>query len=131
MVIDGEQYADIRHGPVHDSSWHKALVGLAGWLAEHKWHGRGSRFSFDMSNSNSGGLDAFYILRALWEENSSACDDEIRRRFRRYECDTWELLHEPEIWAAIEGVAAALREKGKLTAAEVEALLLPDWHPQR
>ena len=60
---------------------------------------------------------------ALIEHRPNATEEELVAAYREYEVKTTALLMEPDIWAAIEALASALCEKGKLMAEEVEAIL--------
>lgn len=47
-----------------------------------------------------------------------ATDDELAQRYTDYSTECYAILREPNVWSAIERVAAKLMERGKLSAAE-------------
>jgi hypothetical protein len=48
----------------------------------------------------------------------AAADDELAQRYADYSAECYAILREPNVWSAIERVAAKLMERGKLSAAE-------------
>jgi hypothetical protein len=106
------------------------LCNLAGWRAEHLWHGKGSsrdgypdeelfavledrRQAWDDYNGDD--ADA---VDAMIKRSPAATDDELAQRYRDYSAECYAILREPAVWSAIERVAAKLMERGKLSAAE-------------
>jgi hypothetical protein len=103
------------------------VISLAGWRAEHKWHGRGAahlsdddleciidavRFGWEDEADGDDG-DA---IRRLVKLHPEATDAELIAAYRRYEAETLALLEDPRLWSEIERVAAELLKRGKITA---------------
>jgi hypothetical protein len=139
VEIDARQYTGLRCCAIDMTASRQVPICLAGWLAEHKWHGCGPKFrtdvdlaseiddirnDWDVDPEDQG--DSFDALKILANEYPSATDEELIACFREHETATWDLLSDPEVWSQIERVAAALVGAGKLSADEVaEALTDP------
>jgi hypothetical protein len=108
-------------------------VWLAGWRAEHKWHGRGAGHSSpdgiewyiaeirdEFEEEMAVGGDDADAIRHLLKLHPAATDDEIHALYRRYEAETLALLD--ELWPKIERVAAELIKLGELSALDVHRL---------
>jgi hypothetical protein len=52
------------------------------------------------------------------KRSPAATDDELAQRYTDYSAERYAILREPNVWCAIERVAAKLMERGKLSAAE-------------
>ena len=139
IEIDVRQYTGLRCFADDMTASRQVPISLAGWLAEHKWHGCGPKFSsddnlafviddirHDWGDAAKVAADAFDALKILANENPSATDDELIALFRGHEIATWDLLSDPEVWSQIERVAAALVGAGKLPADEVAEALGED-----
>jgi hypothetical protein len=136
VEIDARQYTGLRCYAIDMTASRQVPICLAGWLAEHKWHGCGPtsqpdeelaseiddiRNDWDVDPEDQG--DSFDALKILANEYPSAIDEELIALFREHETATWDLLGDPEVWSQIERVATALVETGKLSADEVAAAL--------
>jgi hypothetical protein len=130
VEIDERQYTGLRRS-AYDRLRERPVVviSLAGWCAEHKWHGLGGP-----AHSDDGDLEYMIdVVRRGWEEDETEGDDgdairhllklhpeatdaELIAAYRRYEAETWALLEDPERWSEIELVAAELLKHGKITA---------------
>ena len=133
VEIDARQYTGLRCYAIDMTASRQVPICLAGWLAEHKWHGCGPTFQPDEGLASEiddirldwgeAEGDSFDALKILANELPSATDDELIALFREHETATWDLLSDPEVWSQIERVATALVETGKLSADEVAAAL--------
>ena len=110
------------------------LNSLAGWRAEHSWHGRGERdrTQDDLECSiyearaavdgewtlDEGGDDASAFIEML-RRTPDASDDVLIARYSDYSELCHRVISEPEVWCAIELLAVALVESGKLDSAHV------------
>jgi hypothetical protein len=105
------------------------LCDLAGWRAEHLWHGKGSSRGYPdeelfavledrrQGSDDYDGDDADAV-DAMIKMSPAATDDELAQRYTDYSAECYAILREPTVWSAIECVAAKLMERGKLSAAE-------------
>lgn len=106
------------------------LTDLAGWRAEHLWHGRGSSRDgypdeelFAVLEDRRQGWadydgDDADAVDAMIEKSPAATADELAQRYTDYSTECYAILREPNVWSAIECVAAKLVERGKLSAPE-------------
>jgi hypothetical protein len=106
------------------------LCNLAGWRAEHLWHGRGSSRDgypdeelFAVLEDRRQGWadydgDDADAVDAMIERSPAATDDRLAERYTDYSAECYAILREPNVWSAIERVAVKLIERGKLSAAE-------------
>ena len=109
----------------------RAVVAMAGWLAEHKWHAQGSANWDD---------ELIHILDAHdWAQVQVTLDDEVevvralvgKTNARDVETDEFlitveafrdhavALVSSPAVWRSIRRVARALLDRGKLTDTDV------------
>ncbi len=140
VEIDRRQYTGLRKYSFHNDARRNAMVGCAGWLAEHRWHGRASKFrpdedlefSLDEARYEAEAIndgDDEGTFREMLKEFPDKSDDELISMFREFEHWTWETISEDSVWQSVVRVAEALITKGSLTAAEVETLLAPELAP--
>ena len=106
------------------------LCDLAGWRAQHLWHGKGSSRDgypdeelFAVLEDRRQGGDDYdgddaEAVDALIKRSPAATDDEMAQRYTDYSAECYAILREPPVWSAVERVAAKLMERGKLSAAE-------------
>ena len=106
------------------------LCDLAGWRAEHLWHGKGSSRDghpdeelFAVLEDRRQGWDDYDgddadAVDAMIKMSPAATDDELAQRYTDYSAECYAILREPTVWSAIERVAANLMERSKLSAAE-------------
>jgi hypothetical protein len=117
VEIDERRYCSLCFPFWHDAQAKERfllLCDLAGWRAEHLWHGKGSsRDGWDDYDGDD--ADAVDAMIKLWP---AATDDELAQRYTDYSAECYAILREPTVWSAIERVAANLMERGKLSAAE-------------
>jgi hypothetical protein len=138
VEIDERRYCGLCFPIGHDAPAKERfllLSNLAGWRAEHLWHGRGS------SRDGYPDEEFFAVLedrRQTWDDydgddadavdamikrSPAAADDELAQRYSDYSSECYAILREPAVWSAIERIAAKLIEGGKLSAAEVLAAI--------
>jgi hypothetical protein len=110
------------------------VVSLAGWLAEFKWHGRGSlgndrdllwtiediRLDDELNEAHD--EDDYTVFDRLLRDNPCATDAEVLSSYRMHQRRVIELLDNPIIWRAVESVAALLIEHGKIGDDAVRAI---------
>jgi hypothetical protein len=132
VEIDDRQYTGLRCYVQDHNIPGRALICLAGRLAEYKWlrqPGR-CRYSDDDLQSIIDDIrydqeevegDAFDLLELLLRDNPDASDDDLIATFRQFEQKTINLLDEPIVWRAIKIIATLLVKHGKLSATEVES----------
>ena len=133
--IDERRYCGVCLPSGHDAQAKERfllLCDLAGWRAEHLWHGKGS------SRDGYPDEELFAVLedrRQGWDDydgddadavdamikRSPAATDEMAQRYSDYSAECYAILREPAVWSAIERIAAKLIESGKLSAAEALA----------
>ncbi len=119
---------------------------LAGWLAEHSYHGHGLRsddeLDFDLAvargeeeepfeNTDGCPGDDVAAFTYLLERQPAATDAALKEMYRRHEARTLALIRTPGIWAVIERLARALHERGHLNAAAVHELADADLADHR
>lgn len=109
-------------------------VHLAGWLAEillcpslaspsdDELHIVLDWADWDHSWADVGAGD-FGAFRRLVRERRTRCRRVLIAAYRAYEIRTVELLRQPIIWKAVEQLASALLERGRLSSKEVVDLL--------
>jgi hypothetical protein len=133
VEIDERRYCGLSLPFEHDAQAKERfllLCDLAGWRAEHLWHGKGSSrdgypdeelFAVledrrqgwaDYDGDDADAVDAMLTM------SPGATDDELAQRYTDYSTECYAILREPNVWSAIERVAAKLMERGKLSAAE-------------
>jgi hypothetical protein len=131
VEIDERRYCGLGFPVGHDAEAKERfllLCDLAGWRAEHLWHGRGSsrdgypdeEFFAALEDRRQGwadydGDDADAV-DAMIERSPAATDGELAQRYTDYSAECYAILREPNVWSAIECVAAKLVERGKLSA---------------
>ena len=137
IEIDASQYADVSFRRVDRTTDAEVIQSLAGRLAEFKLHGNGGRHSedtetllleiqlarLDPADWDAEDADDLVVFGRLLSEDPDATDETLLERYGAYVAATVRLLDEPVVWAAVERVAAALIEHGKLDVDAVEALL--------
>ncbi len=106
------------------------LCDLAGWRAQHLWHGKGSSRDgypdeelFAVLEDRRQGWDDYDgddadAVDAMIKTSPAATDDQLAQRYSDYSAECYAILREPTVWSAIERIAAKLMERGKLSAAE-------------
>jgi hypothetical protein len=108
-----------------DSEWRYANVYLAGRIAENRWHGPDKELTDDELGDIVGDLrensdpywydgDAAELILLLMRLHPEASDAELISRYRQHGRDTATNMEAPEIWPAIERLAAALIAGGKV-----------------
>ena len=92
------------------------LCDLAGWRAEHLWHGKGSSRDgypdeelFAVLEDRRQGGDDYDgddadAVDAMIEMSPAATDDELAQRYTDYSAECYAILREPTVWSAIERV---------------------------
>ena len=136
VEIDSRRYCGLCFPIRHDAQAKERfllLCNLAGWRAEHLWHGKGS------SRDGYPDEELFAVLedrRQAWNDyngddadavdamikrSPAATDDELAQRYSDYSGECYAILCEPAVWSAIERIAAKLIESGKLSAADALA----------
>jgi len=139
IEIDARQYTGLRCMSFDMTASRSVPISLAGWLAEHKHHGRGARhqsdddlaFVIDDIRNDWGDAadvagDEFDAVKILIEENPDASNEGLISLVREHEAATWDLISDPELWSQIERVAAMLIMNGKLSDNEVAEILSDD-----
>ena len=131
--IDERRYCGLCFPLGHDAQAKERfllLCDLAGWRAEHLWHGKGSSRDgypdeelFAVLEDRRQGWDDYDgddadAVDAMIKMSPAATDDELAQRYTDYSAECYAILREPTVWSAIERVAAKLMERGKLSAAE-------------
>lgn len=137
VEIDGSQSVGLRSGASPPDERSAVCVPLAGWLAEWCWHGDG------IQHVDTDGLNVLAAqvrrgdermdvvsddraaLQALLEHRSAASNEEIAFAYIRYSDETLEIVRRADIWPAVEAVANALTEHGKLQGTDVDKILAP------
>ena len=129
VVIDARRYCGLCFPFGHDAQAKERfllLCDLAGWRAEHLWHGKGSSRDgypdeelFAVLEDRRQGWDDYDgddadAIDAMIKRSPAATDDELAQRYTDYSAECYAILSEPTVWIAIERVAAMLMESGKL-----------------
>jgi hypothetical protein len=109
----------------------KVLFALAGWRAEHLWHGEGSSRDglpddvtlFALKCLRNGwsecdGTDDFCAFKAMLAEWPAATDEELAQRYADFSAECYAILRKPRVREAVERVAEKLIERGRLSADE-------------
>jgi hypothetical protein len=133
VEIDERRYCGLSLPFEHDAQAKERfllLCDLAGWRAEHLWHGKGSSRDgypdeelFAVLEDRRQGWadydgDDADAVDAMLKTSPGATDDELAQRYTDYSAECYAILREPNVWSATERVAAKLMERGKLSAAE-------------
>src|SRR5690349_7419684 len=108
VEIEERQYCGLRRYLEDNTIEKDACVTLAGWCAEHKWHGRGQigdeQALLSMMDAIRGGYGDDYpgdmcdTLTRLISEDPDADDAEVLARYAAYQQQVKDLLAEPRIW---------------------------------
>ncbi len=135
IEIDRHQHTGLSFPGEDTNSRHAGMVCLAGWEAEHQFHGKGG-----MRNAASLLDDLHRVI------DGTGCDDwgDVEAMFQammtdnpgqppaHYLRDGIECLHKtrielrnPVVWAAISRLAQALTERGSLDPESVERIIGP------
>jgi hypothetical protein len=123
-----------------NSEWRHANVYLAGRIAENKWHGLGKELTDDELGDiiadlrghkdpywyDGDGADLILLLIRL---NPDASDAELISRYRQHGADAAANMEAPEIWPAIERLAAELLATGRVDRDTAHRLIgaAPRW----
>lgn len=133
LEVDGQEYTGLGCREIDFTPWRLIWVHLAGLMAESKllqrepFRGRDGLYHIlsDVKTGRNVTGDAGEVLRAILVQFPSATDQELINAYQEYERELWqEINHNKALWQRIDCVAKALYEKNKLTADEVEDLLL-------
>lgn len=136
VEIEPRQHTGLSSPSLDRHSFREIEVSLAGWLSEHRHHGRGARHRSDddldhalyeelaYPDPDEDQSDDAAALKVVVDSCPRATDRELFTMFRECQDDVWRELCESEtLWPQIEHVAAALIEQRRLTAQQVERLL--------
>jgi hypothetical protein len=135
IEIDERQYTGLRRRQTENTEEARVCINQAGWLAEVLWPGsqaeprKDEDLFYEIANldwydaefdEDSDDIDTFLVLK---ESLPDASDDELLAAYRVYEAKTLALLKQPKVWEAVEALAVALCQKGKLEAEEATEIL--------
>ncbi len=111
------------------------LVTLAGWLSEHKYHGKGNlrldedlewtvdhcreRLEYPDDWIDEPSDDDFIFFSLLLRDNPNITDAEMITKYRDYQKQVQHILNNPDLWKIVEAIAQALVEKHQLYHGEV------------
>ena len=136
VEIDERTYTGLELSPRDNTPWRRIRINLAGWLSEYKYHGLGGlredadlQYMLEMAKTPESadeediGSDDFNTFKALLEDYPEATDKELLAKYREYQNEVMESLNDPNIWKAIEVLAAELIKKGKVEGDEANELI--------
>jgi hypothetical protein len=137
VEIDERQYTGLRRRQFENTEEARVCINQAGWLAEVLWPENVGKAEPRKDEDLRSVLDDLYWDEVEFDEGSDdldtfvtlkeslpdATDDELLAAYRVYEAKTLALLKEPKVWNAVEAVAVALCQKGKLEAEEITEIL--------
>ena len=128
VEIDGLWYTGCRKLPPDNTVEADVVNSLAGWLSEHKWHGKGrahvedeeaidvlEAVRIDDSEELAEVGDLADVARKLHEQDPKITDENFLKAVTAYRDQTLAILAEPAVWRSIEKVAAALLAFGRLS----------------
>lgn len=130
MEIDDRQYTGLRFTKQQFSLRARVMVLLAGWASEHRWHRRGTSYSDDelrgylieaAQRRCISGHDIWDAMQSMEMGMRHAENEAIIAQYRQYEQELALVLD--KLWDKILGVANALVKKGRISDADVDAIL--------
>ena len=133
LEVDGQEYTGLGCREIDFTPWRRIWVHLAGLMAESKllqrepFRGRDGLYHIlsDVKTGRNVTGDAGEVLRAILVQFPNSTDQELINAYQEYERELWKEINDNQaLWQRIDCVAKALYEKNKLTADEVEDLLL-------
>jgi hypothetical protein len=131
VEIDAQECCSFAGGAIAHTIEARAVVAMAGWLAELKWHRQGSANHdgelISVLEAHNWGQafvnlnDEQLVVNALVGKSDPATveTDEFLAGIEAFRQYAYELISRPPIWRAIRKVARALLAHGKLSDTEV------------
>jgi len=133
--IDLRQYTGLQihryHQTADDYTDNVVAFNMAGWLSEYKDNGLGGfrdddalqfeidELPFHDSDIKDGSGNAFEedgdnysTFKLLFDLNPDLSDEEAMALYRQHQDRVWKMLHDHDIWSAMEHVASLLIDKG-------------------